>query len=77
MIKLKMEYLGLLVDIQCGEENGDMHVNNRALLSKIEDFLDQLHLYENVNVRITSDRMEDNQSSFTDTLIVGDMNDNT
>lgn len=54
MINLKMEYLGLDVEIKCGEKDSDYHVNNRMLLGKIEDFLDQIHNYENVSIKINS-----------------------
>lgn len=71
MLSLKMEYLGLDVNIECGSEYEDMHVNNRLLLGKIEDFLDHIHLYEKVKVTISSKNYE---QYGTDTLTVHDDN---
>lgn len=57
MINLKMDYMNISVEVRCG---GDGPVNNRLLLSKLEELLDHLHTsYPEIDVHIQRIRPPD------------------
>lgn len=71
MLELKMDYLGLDVNIVC-KPGDDLTVNSRTLLTNIEKLLDMISLYPHVNITIKTDRLEEEYTrEYDDDVVVG------